>query len=135
MCIYIKFTSFNKSGAHSVIIPGKGKSGPQGGGLSPGELTPGTFVTVSENKRICDRSLVDAIWEIIAINEAHCVLKFHCGNRPLDPALLTRIVPLHDTISTRRIIWPQPWKTSDRPRNIARIRECETPAHRTRLDP
>ena len=75
-----------------MIIPGKGKSGPQGGGLSPGELTPGTFVTVSENKRISDRSLVDAIWEIIAVNDAHCVLKFHRGNRPLDPAFLTRIV-------------------------------------------
>ena len=71
-------------------------SGPRSGGLSSEELTPGTFVTVSENKRISDRSLVDAIWEIIAVNEAHCVLKFHRGNRPLDPAFLTRIVPLQE---------------------------------------
>ena len=71
-------------------------SGPRSGGLSSEELTPGTFVTVSENKRISDRSLVDAIWEIIAVNEAHCVLKFHRGNRPLDRAFLTRIVPLHE---------------------------------------
>ena len=74
------------------------KSGPQwsAGAVSVGEFAPGTLVTVSENKRICDRSLVDAIWEIVAVNEAHAVLKFRAGIRPLDPALETRIVPLHE---------------------------------------
>jgi len=32
----------------------------------------------------------------IAVNEAHCVLKFDCGNPPLDPAFLTRVVPLQE---------------------------------------
>ena len=74
------------------------KSGPQRPtGAGPmGELAPGAFVTVSENKRICDRSLVDAIWEIVAVNAAHAVLKFRAGVRPLDPALETRIVPMHE---------------------------------------
>jgi len=68
----------------------------RGGRLSAEELVPGAVVTVSENKRVADRSLVDAVWEIIAINEAHCVLKFDCGNPPLDPAFLTRVVPLQE---------------------------------------
>ena len=58
-----------------MIIPGEGTS-KRGGRLSARELVPGAFVTVSENKRVADRSLVDAVWEIIAVNEAHCVLKF-----------------------------------------------------------
>ena len=38
---------------------------------------------------------MDAIWEIIAVNDPHCVLKLHRGNRPLEPAFLTA-VPLHE---------------------------------------
>ena len=74
------------------------KSGPAqpAGAVPMGELAPGAFVTVSENKRICDRSLVDAIWEVVAINGAHTVLKFRAGIRPLDPTLETRIVPLKE---------------------------------------
>jgi hypothetical protein len=80
-----------------MMTPGAGKSEPPGGGLSPGELTPGTFVTVSESKRIPDRSLVEAIWVIIAVNEAHAVLRFHCGGPPPhNPASATRIVPLRE---------------------------------------
>ena len=53
----------------------------------PEELTPGTFVTVSESKRVPDRSLVEAI----------AVLKFHCGGpTPHDAASATRIVPLQE---------------------------------------
>src|SRR3977135_2378521 len=78
-----------------MMTPGAGESEPPGGGLLPGELTPGTFVTVSESKRVPDRSLVEAIWVVIAVNEAHAVLKFHCGGpRPYDSASATRIVPL-----------------------------------------
>jgi hypothetical protein len=77
--------------------PSEGKSEPRGEGLSPGELAPGTFVTVSESKRIPDRSLVEAIWVVVAVNEAHAVLRFHCGcPRPHDPEAATRIVPLHE---------------------------------------
>jgi len=75
----------------------QGKSRPCCHGLSSQELTPGTFVTVSESKRVPDRSLVEAIWIIIAVNEAHVVLKFHCGGpTPHDPASATRIVPLQE---------------------------------------
>lgn len=70
--------------------------GTSAGAIPVGQLAPGAFVTVSENKRICDRSLVDAIWEVVAVNEAHAVLKFRAGNRPLDPSLELRIVPLHE---------------------------------------
>jgi hypothetical protein len=74
-----------------------GKSEPLGGVLSPVKLTPGTFVTVSESKRIPDRSLVEAIWVIVAVNEGHVVLRFHCGGPPPhDPASATRIVPLRE---------------------------------------
>ena len=34
---------------------------------------------------------MDAIWEIIAVNDPHCVLKLHRGDR----AFLT-VVPLHE---------------------------------------
>ena len=58
---------------------------------------PAHFVTVSESKRVPDRSLVEAIWVVIAVNEAHAVLKFHCGGpMPHDPASATRIVPLQE---------------------------------------
>ena len=45
-----------------------------------------------------DRSLVEAIWVVIAVNEAHAVLKFHCGGPSAlhDPASATRIVPLQE---------------------------------------
>jgi hypothetical protein len=80
-----------------MMTPDEGKSRPCCRGLSPEEFTPGTFVTVSESKRVPDRSLVEAIWVVIAVNEAHAVLKFHCGGpTPHDPASATRIVPLQE---------------------------------------
>ncbi len=80
-----------------MMTPDEGKSKPCCRGLSPDELTPGTFVTVSESKRVPDRSLVEAIWVVIAVNEAHAVLKFHCGGpTPHDTASATRIVPLQE---------------------------------------
>jgi hypothetical protein len=80
------------------MISNEEKSGAlrPGGGLRLAELTPGAFVTVSENKRISDRSLVEALWQIIAINEAHVALRFRAGIRPIDPEFETRIVPLHE---------------------------------------
>lgn len=64
--------------------------------LSSAELAPGTFVTVSENRRIPDRSLVHSLWQVIAVNEAHVVLRFRAGMRPIDPDFETRIVPLRE---------------------------------------
>jgi hypothetical protein len=82
------------------MVPSKGSAEIEraGAGLARDELTPGTFVVVSESKRIADRSLVDAIWIIVAVNEAHAVLRFHCGSPPHNPDFATRIVPLaeHD---------------------------------------
>jgi hypothetical protein len=108
--IYEKFISLSQGrGAmvgHGTMVPGIGKSEPRGAGLSPAELTPGTFVTVSESKRIPDRSLVEAIWVIIAVNEAHAVLKFHCGcPTPHNPAYATRIVLYVSTTFIGRTIW------------------------------
>jgi hypothetical protein len=107
------------------MTPDEGKSRPCCRGLPPEELTPGTFVTVSESKRVPDRSLVEAIWVVIAVNEAHAVLKFHCGGpTPHDPASATRIVPLQenefyraDHLSRRSTppvtsSSPQPWSES-----------------------
>ena len=92
---YEKFIA--AGGSHNVMTPDEGKSRPCCRGLAPEELTPGTFVTVSESKRVPDRSLVEAIWVVIAVNEAHAVLKFHCGGPvPHDPASATRIVPLQE---------------------------------------
>jgi hypothetical protein len=80
-----------------VTTRDEGKAKPCCRGLSPEELTPGTFVTVSESKRVPDRSLAEAIWIVIAVNEAHAVLKFHCGGpTPRDPASAARIVPLQE---------------------------------------
>jgi hypothetical protein len=44
------------------------------GGLSRNDLVAGHFVTVSANKHVADRSLADAIWEIVALNEGHVLL-------------------------------------------------------------
>ena len=80
-----------------MMTPNEGKSRPCCRGLSLEELAPGTFVTISESKRVPDRSLVEAIWVVIAVNEAHAVLKFHCGGpTPHDTASATRIVPLQE---------------------------------------
>jgi hypothetical protein len=43
-------------------------------GLAADDLTVGKLVTLSPNKTTGDRSLVDAIWEIIGINEGHLLL-------------------------------------------------------------
>jgi hypothetical protein len=68
----------------------------RGGPLAPGKLRVGTVVTVSENKHTTDRSLVRTIWEVVAVNEAHVVLRFQAGSRPLDSDSLTQVVPLHE---------------------------------------
>jgi hypothetical protein len=68
----------------------------RGGPLAPGKLRVGTVVTVSENKHTTDRSLVRTIWEVVAVNEAHVVLRFQGGSRPLDSESLTQVVPLHE---------------------------------------
>jgi hypothetical protein len=64
--------------------------------LASNKLVAGRFVTVSPNKHTADRSLADAIWEIVAVNEAHVLLKFHGPGRPLDPARTRRLVPLDE---------------------------------------
>jgi hypothetical protein len=107
---------------------GASKSGPRGACLSPAELTPGTFVTVSESKRIPDRSFAEAIWVIIAVNEAHAVLRFHCGcPTPRDSSYATRIVPLceydfyrADHLVTALEADPQQKQSA----TIVRIRDC-----------
>jgi hypothetical protein len=65
-------------------------------GLACKELVAGRFVTASANKYTADRSLADAIWEIVAVNEAHLLLKFHGPGRPLDPSRTRRLVPLQE---------------------------------------
>jgi hypothetical protein len=61
------------SGAHTMetIINAAAKS-PLG--LAVDDLIVGKLVTLSPNKTTGDRSLVDAIWEIIGINEGHLLL-------------------------------------------------------------
>lgn len=66
------------------------------GGLSRSELVAGKFVTVSANKHVADRSLADAIWEIIALNEGHILLEFRGPGEPLDPTRMRRLVPLNE---------------------------------------
>ena len=79
------------------MTPNEGKSRPCCRGLSLEELAPGTFRHRLRSKRVPDRSLVEAIWVVIAVNEAHAVLKFHCGGpTPHDTASATRIVPLQE---------------------------------------
>jgi hypothetical protein len=65
-------------------------------GLVGNDLAPGRFVTVSANKYTADRSLADAIWEIVAVHEGHVLLKFHGPGRPLDPSRTRRLVPLRE---------------------------------------
>jgi hypothetical protein len=65
-------------------------------GVAGNDLAVGTFVTVSANKHTADRSLADAIWEIVAVNEGHVLLKFHGPGRPLDPTRTRRLVPLQE---------------------------------------
>jgi hypothetical protein len=81
-----------------MMAPGKQASG--GATVRPGlagkDLVVGTFVTVSANKHTADRSLADAIWEIVAVNEGHVLLKFHGPGRPLDPTRMRRLVPLQE---------------------------------------
>jgi hypothetical protein len=65
-------------------------------GMAREELIPGVYVTVSGNKRTPDRSLVNSIWRVLAVNEAHAVLKIHSGMRSLDGALDTVVVPIQE---------------------------------------
>jgi len=74
----------------------KSTTGASGHGLPVEQLVPGTFVTVSENKRIADRSLVYGIWEIVAVNETHIVLQLYGPPRPIEPTHPTLVVPLHE---------------------------------------
>jgi hypothetical protein len=130
--IYGKFISLSQGeGAmvgHGMVIPGAWKSEPRGAGLSPAELTPGTFVTVSESKRIPDRSLVEAIWVVIAVNEAHAVLRFHCGcPAPHDPSSATRIVPLreHDFYRADHLVMALEADVEQKQSaTVVRIRDC-----------
>lgn len=110
-----------RKGSHNVMTPNEGKSRPCCRGLSLEELAPGTFRHRLRSKRVPDRSLVEAIWVVIAVNEAHAVLKFHCGGPvPHDPASATRIVPLQEyefyraQRSTPPVTSssPQPWSAS-----------------------
>jgi hypothetical protein len=66
------------------------------GGLSCNELVAGKFVTVSANKLFADRSLADAIWEIVALNEGHILLEFRGPGQPIDPSRTRRLVPLSE---------------------------------------
>jgi hypothetical protein len=107
------------------------KDGPRGDRLSAGlnrdQLTRGTFVTVSESKRIADRSLVDAIWVVVAVNEAHAVLRFHCGSAPHDPAFATRVVPLveHDFYRADHLVEALEADAKQKPSaTIVRLRDC-----------
>jgi hypothetical protein len=59
-------------------------------------LVVGKFVTVSANKYTADRSLADAIWQVVAVNEGHALLKFHGPGRPLDRSRTRRLVPLQE---------------------------------------
>jgi hypothetical protein len=66
------------------------------GGLSRCDLVAGNFVTVSANKHFADRSLADAIGEIVARNEGHVLLEFRGPGQPLDPSRTRRLVPLNE---------------------------------------
>ena len=66
------------------------------GCLSRDDLVAGNFVTVSANKHVADRSLADAIWEIVALNEGHVLLEFRGPGHPLDPSRTRRLVPLNE---------------------------------------
>jgi hypothetical protein len=65
-------------------------------GLAGNDLIAGRFVTVSPNKQTADRSLADAIWQVVALNEAHVMLRFHGPGRPLDPTRTKRLVSLSE---------------------------------------
>jgi len=66
------------------------------GGLSRHDLVAGKLVTVSANKFCADRSLTDAIWEIVALNEGHILLEFRGPGEPVDPSWTRRLVPLNE---------------------------------------
>src|SRR5438876_712485 len=111
------------------MVPSKNR--PEGDRVGPGlkrdELTPGTFVTVSESRRIADRSLVDAIWVVVAVNEAHAVLRFHCGSPPHDPVFATRVVPLaeHDFYRADQLAEALEADAKQKPSaTIVRLRDC-----------
>jgi hypothetical protein len=76
--------------------PSAAGSRPTQPGLAAKDLTAGRFVTVSANKYTADRSLTDAVWQIVASNEGHVLLKFHGPGQPLDPSRARRLVPLNE---------------------------------------
>jgi hypothetical protein len=82
------------------MSPDREKSGNRGSPAQPGlagkDLTAGRFVTVSANRCTADRSLTDAIWQIVASNEGHVLLEFRGPGQPLDPSRMRRLVPLSE---------------------------------------
>ncbi|WP_229266525.1 hypothetical protein [Leptospira sp. severe_002] len=63
-------------------------------GLAHSELKAGMLVTVSANKQTGDRSLVNAIWEIKALNGGHVLLAYRRLGMPSDEDGKVRLVPL-----------------------------------------
>jgi hypothetical protein len=112
-----------------ILVSDSDRSGTQqsDAGLAREELTAGTFVTVSENKRApADRSLGCAIWEVIGHNETHVVLRLHSPPRPLEPIFPTYVVPLHEHDFYRADdLAAVVEATSKRPcASIVRLRDC-----------
>lgn len=67
-----------------------------GVGLPRHRLVPGTVVTISPNKLTGDRSHVDKIWEIVACNEGHALIK-SCGpGRARDEAAKLVVLREHE---------------------------------------
>jgi hypothetical protein len=95
------------------------------GVLSRNDLVPGKFVTVSANKHFADRSLADAIWEIIALNEGHILLEFRGPGAPLDPSRPRRLVPLneHDFYDAAHLASAMQQSASDSKATVVRIRD------------
>jgi hypothetical protein len=82
---------------HNIMASGDETCGAdRRGALSRDDLVAGNFVTVSANKHFADRSLADAIWEIVALNEGHVLLEFRGPGQPLDPSRTRCLVPLNE---------------------------------------
>src|SRR5262245_30874701 len=65
-------------------------------GLSIGELSPGQLVTLSPNRVNGDRTLTRVIWEIVAINDGHALLRCFALCHLLEELLNTSLVALHE---------------------------------------
>ena len=95
------------------------------GCLSRNDLVAGNFVTVSANKHFADRSLADAIWEIVALNEGHVLLEFRGPGQPIDPSRTRRLVPLneHDFYDAARLASVSQPAANERTVTVVRIRD------------